>query len=130
MSVEHPKAPGTKVTDVKVTVECNEVVVAGGTRTTHWHIFHEHRWLAVREHPSARSERKSCGPGTVWEEAVHLIVPPDSLLKKVVVAPAPKQRPLFDYLRKEVRGVARRTHEYEFLVGWNGALLPKTKSPR
>jgi hypothetical protein len=65
----------------------------------------------------------------VWEDAVHLIVPPDALLKKVQVMPAPQQRALFDYLRKEVRGVARRTLEREFLVGWNGALLPKNKAP-
>lgn len=108
---------------VEVTLSCHELVVPGGTRTTSWYVREQERWLMAHRHPSARREQQNAGPGTVWEETLHLRLPPGARLKQVVQEPtAGEARALFDYLRKEIRGVTRTNREREFAVDEKGRL--------
>ena len=107
----------------------HERIVEGGTERVTWCVQRGSDWIPVRQFPGAQTTSLDRGPGTVWHSRTLLQLPRDSAAMRIQVIPerdAP--RDVLGYLRRETRGVVRRTLRIEFTVGARGELVRKSLS--
>ena len=104
-------------------VESEHVVPYGEARVT-WLVQKADGWVRATEWPSAVLEDRDAGPGTVWERAVIVELPPGTLLERVESRPRPLPRkdPLSYFDRQGARPRATRRTRYRVDVG--GRLVP------
>jgi hypothetical protein len=104
-------------------VDSARVVSYGEARVT-WFVRKSDGWVRAAEWPGAVVEARDAGPGTVWERAVTMELPPGTELLRVESRPrveAPKD-PLSYFDRRASRARATRRTRYRVEVG--GRVMP------
>jgi hypothetical protein len=103
-----------------------EYIVARGTRRVAWRVRDQGGWVPASRIEGALTDRRSPGPGTVWERAIVVELSEGTPLERVERQPRPGVRAdPFEYLSREVRSAEQRERRTAFVVGPRGALLRK-----
>jgi hypothetical protein len=111
-------------------VDGEHVVARGAARTT-WFVRQGEGWVRAADWAGAEVERRSSGPGTVWERAIRLSLPAGTELLRVETRPLPPPpRDPLSYLQSEIRTTPRATRRTVFRVLRGGRLARTDASPR
>jgi len=105
-------------------IDDERIVPYGAARTT-WFVRRGVSWVKAAEWPGATTERRDSGPGTVWERAVLVPLPPGTELMRVETRPR-KVAPVdpLSYLSRETRRPPRSTRRTRYRVEPGGRVRP------